>query len=57
MLKLQGLSSKPVNSTGNKLLLDVLAELVVELELGLDVFVNIIIVVGGWCCRVEEVEE
>jgi hypothetical protein len=58
LLELQGLASKPVDRTGNKLLLDVLTKLVVKLKLGLDILVNLLIVILLWGCgRVEEVEE
>lgn len=48
VLELQGLASEPVDGAGNELLLDVLTELVVELELGLNVLVNFLVVVVGW---------
>jgi hypothetical protein len=54
---LQSLTSEPINGTGNELLLDVLTELVVELELGLNVVVNILIILGWGAGGVEEVEE
>jgi len=43
LLELERLSSEPIDSTGNELLLDVLAELVVELELGLDVLIEVLV--------------
>jgi hypothetical protein len=45
VLKLESLASKPVNGTGNELLLDVLTELVVKLELLLNVLVDLLIVI------------
>jgi hypothetical protein len=54
---LQSLASEPVDGTGDELLLDVLAELVVELETLLDVRGSIVLLIlwgRGW---VEEVEE
>lgn len=57
LLELQGLASEPVNGTGNQLLLDVLAQLVVKLELGLNVLINLIVLVRWWGSRVEEVKE
>lgn len=57
LLELQRLAGEPVDSARDELLLDVLAELVVKLELGLNVGCNIVVFVRWWCCRVEEVEE
>jgi len=54
---LQSLTSEPVDGTGNELLLDVLTELVVELELGLNVVLNLLVVLGRGAGGVEEVEE
>jgi len=54
---LQSLTSEPVDGTGNQLLLDVLTELVVELELGLNVVLNLLVVLGRGAGGVEEVEE
>lgn len=57
LLESEGLSSKPVDGTGNQLLLDVLTQLVVKLEALLDVGSGVIIVLG-WCLGGrEEVEE
>ena len=58
-LKLAGLAGEPVNGSGDKLLLDVLTKLVVELEAVLDiVLVRLILVkVRGRSGRGEEVEE
>jgi hypothetical protein len=54
---LQSLTSEPVDGTGNELLLDVLTELVVELELGLNVVLDLLVVLGRGAGGVEEVEE
>ena len=54
---MQSLTSEPVDGTGNELLLDVLTELVVELELGLNVVLNLLVVLGRGAGGVEEVEE
>jgi hypothetical protein len=53
---LQSLAGEPVDGTGDKLLLDVLSELVVKLEALLDVGRSIVLVLWG-VGRVEEVEE
>ena len=45
LLELQRLASEPVDRTWDKLLLDVLAELVVELKLRLDLLVNVLILI------------
>ena len=45
MLELESLASEPIDGAGNELLLDVLAELVVELKLLLDVLVNLLVVI------------
>jgi hypothetical protein len=45
VLKLESLTSEPVDGAGNELLLDVLTELVVELELLLDVLINLLVVI------------
>ncbi|KAH0294782.1 hypothetical protein KCU62_g97, partial [Aureobasidium sp. EXF-3399] len=57
LLELQSLTSEPVDGTGNELLLDVLTELVVELELGLNIVLNLLVVLGRGAGGVEEVEE
>ena len=57
MLELQSLASEPVNGTWDELLLDVLTELVVELKLGLNVVVNLLVVILRWRRWVEKVEE
>jgi hypothetical protein len=57
LLELQSLTSEPVDGTGNELLLDVLTELVVELELGLNVVLDLLVVLGRGAGGVEEVEE
>ena len=54
---MQSLTREPIDGAGNELLLDVLAELVVKLELGLDIVVNLLIVLGRGAGGVEEVEE
>jgi len=54
---LQSLTGEPVDGTGNELLLDVLTELVVKLELGLDVVLDIFVLLGRGAGGVEEVEE
>lgn len=58
-LELAGLSGEPIDSTGNKLLLDILTELVVKLEalLNISSLFIILIKVGGRLGRAEEVEE
>jgi hypothetical protein len=57
-LKLKSLTSKPVNSAGNELLLDVLAQLIVEFKTLLDIARSIIVVIVRWCLgRRKEVEE
>lgn len=57
LLKLQGLAREPVNRPWDELLLDVFAELVVELKTLLDVFFGLLVVVRRRLWRVEEVEE
>lgn len=58
LLKGKSLTSEPVDGTGDKLLLDILTELVVKLEALLDVGLGIlIVVVAGSLGRGEEVEE
>ena len=54
---MQSLTSEPVDGTGNQLLLDVLTELVVELELGLNIVLNLLVILGRGAGGVEEVEE
>lgn len=57
-LELKSFASKPVNSTGNELLLDILAQLVIKFEALLNITCSIIIIIIGWCLRRrEEVEE
>lgn len=56
-LELESLAREPVNGTGDKLLLDVLAELVVELQALLDIGCRIVVVLGWWLWWREEVEE
>ena len=57
MLELQRLASEPVDGAGDELLLDVFAELVVELQLRFDLLVDLLFVILRWRGRVEEVEE
>jgi hypothetical protein len=57
VLELQRLSGEPVDGTRDKLLLDVFAELIVELKLGFDLLVDLLLVILRWRGRVEEVEE
>lgn len=57
LLELQCLSSEPVDGAWNELLLDVFAELVIELKLGLDVVVDLFVLIVRRRGRVEEVEE
>lgn len=57
LLKCESLSSKPVDSTRNQLLLDVLAELVVELQALLDVGSSVVVILGRCLGGREEVEE
>lgn len=58
LLELKSLTGKPVDSTGDQLLLDVLAELVVKLKALLDVTGGVIVLLlGGRLGGVEEVEE
>jgi hypothetical protein len=47
LLEGESLTSEPVDSTGNKLLLNVLTELVVELKALLDVGLGILVIVIG----------
>jgi hypothetical protein len=54
---LQSLTSEPVDGTRDELLLDVLTELVVELELGLNVVLDLLVILGRGAGGVEEVEE
>lgn len=58
LLKLQGLTSEPVNCTRDELLLDIFSQLVVELETLFDIRRGIIVILirGGLGWR-EEVEE
>ncbi len=53
----QGLAGKPVDSTRDELLLDILAQLVVDLEALLDVGSRIFVFLCGRLGRGEEVEE
>jgi hypothetical protein len=53
----QGLAREPVNGTRDKLLLDVFAQLVVELETVLDVERGLLVVLCRGLRRREEVEE
>jgi hypothetical protein len=58
LLELKSLASKPVDSTGDQLLLNIFAELVVKLKALLDVASGIVrILLGGRLGGVEEVEE
>jgi hypothetical protein len=58
LLELKSLTSKPIDSTGDQLLLNVLPQLVVELQAFLDVSGSIIIILICWRLRRgEEVEE
>lgn len=57
LLELQGLTGEPVDGAGNELLLDVLTKLVVELELGLNVLIDLVVVISWGSGGVEEVEE
>ena len=54
---MQSLTSEPLDGTGNELLLDVLTELVVELELGLNIVLNLLVILGRGAGGVEKVEE
>lgn len=57
LLELKSLAGEPVDSTGDELLLDILAELVVQLQTLLDVGRDLVIIVGrglGWREKVEE---
>lgn len=47
LLKGESFTGEPVDSTGNKLLLDVLTELIVELKALLDVGLGILVIVIG----------
>lgn len=47
LLEGESFTGEPVDSTGNKLLLDVLAELIVELKALLDVGLGILVIVIG----------
>ena len=53
----QGLAGEPVNGAGNQLLLDVLAQLVVQLQAVLDVVGGLVVVLCRGLRRREEVEE
>ena len=58
LLELKSLASKPINSTGNELLLNVLTQLVVEFKTFLNISGSIIIVfIGRSLGGREEVEE
>lgn len=57
LLESEGLSSKPVDGTGNELLLNVLTQLVVKLEALLNVGSGIVVVLGGCIGGREEVEK
>lgn len=57
LLESEGLAGEPVDGAGNKLLLDVLTELVVELETLLNILGRLVVVVGGGLGGREEVEE
>jgi hypothetical protein len=55
---LKSLSSKPIDRTGDELLLDVLSQLIVEFKTLLDIRCSIVIVLICRCLwRREEVEE
>jgi hypothetical protein len=55
---LKGFSSEPIDGTGDKLLLNVLTQLIVKLETFFDVAATIIAIISTWCLgRGEEVEE
>lgn len=56
-LKGEGLASEPVDGAGDKLLLDILTELVVELKTLLDIGGGGLIVISRSLRRGEEVEE
>lgn len=57
LLVSKSLAGEPVDGPRNQLLLDILAELVVELETLLDIRRGVVIVIGGGLRRGEEVEE
>lgn len=57
LLEGESLSGEPVNGAGDQLLLDVLAELVVELEALLNVRGSVIVLLAGCVGWGEEVEE
>lgn len=55
---MQRLACEPVDCAWDELLFDVLAELVVEFELGFEFFVDLLLLIVSWWLRwVEEVEE
>ena len=54
---MKGLAGEPVNGAGDELLLDVLTELVVELELGLNVVLDLLVILCRGAGGVEEIEE
>lgn len=56
-LKGEGLAGEPVDRTGNQLLLDVLAKLVVQLQAFLNIGGGIIVLISRRLGRREEVEE
>lgn len=57
LLEGEGLASEPVDGAGNKLLLDILTELVVELKTLLDIGGGGLIVISGGLRGGEKVEE
>jgi hypothetical protein len=57
VLELQRFAREPVDGAWDELLLDVLAELVVEFELGFDLLVDLLLVILRWRGGIEEVEE
>ena len=57
VLELQRLTGEPVDGAWDQLLLDVFSQLVVELELGFDLLVDLLLLVFWRRGGVEEVEE
>ena len=57
LLELQRLASEPVNGARDEFLLDVFAELIVELELGFEILINLFVFIRWWHGWVEEIEE
>ena len=57
VLELQRLAGEPIDGAWDELLFDVFSKLVVKLELGFDLLVDLLFVILWWRSRVEEVKE